>query len=75
LATDFGLPTPTARQFHPDKGFFTWWDFRGGHFHRFGMRIDHVYVSPPLAARGFAAERDRKARKPSTPDLPPTTPR
>jgi exonuclease III len=35
------------------------------------MRIDHVYVSPPLASRAVAAERDRDARKPSTyPGIP-----
>ena len=61
-----------VRQFHPEPGFFTWWDYRAGHFHKnFGMRIDHVYVSPPLAARAIAAERDREARKPSTyPGIP-----
>ena len=61
-----------VRQFHPEPGFFTWWDYRAGHFHKnFGMRIDHVYVSAPLAARAVAAERDRDARKPSTyPGIP-----
>ena len=35
------------------------------------MRIDHVYVTPPLAARAVAAVRDRDARKPSTyPGIP-----
>jgi exodeoxyribonuclease III len=35
------------------------------------MRIDHVYVTGPLAARATAAERDRDARKPSTyPGIP-----
>ena len=61
-----------VRQFHPEPGFFSWWDYRAGHFHKnFGMRIDHVYLSPPLAARAVAAERDRDARKPSTyPGIP-----
>jgi exodeoxyribonuclease-3 len=61
-----------VRQFHPETGFFTWWDYRAGHFHKnFGMRIDHVYATPPLAARAVAAERDRDARKPSTyPGIP-----
>ena len=36
-----------------------------------GMRIDHIYVSPPLAERAVAATRDRDARKPSTyPGIP-----
>ena len=68
---DWGM-VDVVRQFHPEPGFFSWWDYRAGHFHKnFGMRIDHVYVSPPLAARAIAAERDREARKPSTyPGIP-----
>jgi exodeoxyribonuclease III len=63
---DWGL-VDIVRRFHPEPGFFTWWDYRAGHFHKnFGMRIDHVYVTEPLAARATAAERDRDARKPST---------
>jgi exodeoxyribonuclease-3 len=61
-----------VRRFHPEPGFFSWWDYRAGNFHKnLGMRIDHVYVTPPLAARAVAAERDREARKPSTyPGIP-----
>jgi exodeoxyribonuclease-3 len=61
-----------VRRFHPEPGFFSWWDYRAGHFHKnFGMRIDHVYVTQALAARAVAAERDRDARKPSTyPGIP-----
>jgi exodeoxyribonuclease-3 len=61
-----------VRTFHPEEGYFTWWDYRAGHFHKnFGMRIDHVYVTEPLARRASAAERDRDARKPSTyPGIP-----
>jgi exodeoxyribonuclease-3 len=61
-----------VRQFHPEPGFFTWWDYRAGNFHKnLGMRIDHVYVTEPLAARAVSAERDRDARKPSTyPGIP-----
>jgi exodeoxyribonuclease-3 len=68
---DWGM-VDVVREFHPEPGFFTWWDYRAGHFHKnFGMRIDHVYVSPKLAARAVAAERDRDARKPSTyPGIP-----
>jgi exodeoxyribonuclease-3 len=33
-------------------------------FHKnFGMRIDHLLVSPPVAARVVDAEIDREARK------------
>ena len=68
---DWGM-VDVVRQFHPEPGFFSWWDYRAGHFHKnFGMRIDHIYLSPPLAARAIAAERDREARKPSTyPGIP-----
>jgi exodeoxyribonuclease-3 len=61
-----------VRTFHPEEGYFTWWDYRAGHFHKnYGMRIDHVYVTRPLAARAVAADRDRDARKPSTyPGIP-----
>jgi exodeoxyribonuclease-3 len=69
--TEWGL-TDVLGQFHPEAGYFTWWDYRAGHFHKnFGMRIDHVLATPPLAARAVAAERDRDARKPSTyPGIP-----
>jgi exodeoxyribonuclease III len=61
-----------VRAFHPEEGFYTWWDYRAGNFHKnYGMRIDHVYVTRPLADRARAVERDRDARKPSTyPGLP-----
>ena len=61
-----------VRRFHPEPDYFTWWDYRAGHFHKnFGMRIDHVYVTESLAARAVGAERDRDARKPSTyPGIP-----
>jgi exodeoxyribonuclease-3 len=68
---DWGL-TDLLGRFHPEPGYFTWWDYRAGNFHKnFGMRIDHVLASAPLAARAVAAERDRDARKPSTyPGIP-----
>ena len=53
----------------PDHGRFSWWDYRAGMFHRNeGMRIDLLYVTPPVAARIVWAEIDREARKgPPTP--------
>ena len=52
------------RLHHPEPGRYTWWDYRAGHFHRgLGMRIDHLLVSRPVAARSIAAEIDRNARK------------
>jgi exodeoxyribonuclease-3 len=54
-------------RFHPEGGHFTWWDYRAGNFHKnLGMRIDHVYVTEPLARRAVAAGRDREARKPKS---------
>ena len=48
---------------------FTWWDYRGGSFHRdFGMRIDHFLLSKDLEGRLSSCEiaRDyRKGEKPS----------
>ena len=52
------------RRLHPEPGRYTWWDYRAGMFHKnFGMRIDHLLVAAPLAARTVAAEIDREARK------------
>jgi exodeoxyribonuclease-3 len=49
---------------HAEPGRFTWWDYRAGNFHKnFGMRIDHLLVTAPLAARVVASEIDREARK------------
>ena len=52
-----------------DRGRFSWWDYRAGMFHKNeGMRIDLLYVTPPVAARIVWAEIDREARKgPPTP--------
>ena len=48
---------------------FTWWDYRGGSFHRgFGMRIDHFLISTDLAERleSCTVVREyRKGEKPS----------
>ncbi|HET9681882.1 MAG TPA: exodeoxyribonuclease III, partial [Candidatus Limnocylindrales bacterium] len=53
------------REAHPElRGRFTWWDYRAGNFHKnYGMRIDHLLVSEPLAGRVVAVEIDREARK------------
>ena len=63
---DWGL-TDVVRRFHPEPGFYTWWDYRAGNFHKnLGMRIDHIYVTHSLAERAVRAERDREARKPKS---------
>jgi exodeoxyribonuclease-3 len=52
------------RAHHPEPGRYTWWDYRAGDFHRnWGMRIDHLLVTEPVAARVVWAEIDREARK------------
>jgi len=54
----------TLRRLHPEGGLYTWWDYRQGAFHRgWGLRIDHVLATPPLAARCVAVEIDRDERK------------
>jgi exodeoxyribonuclease III len=59
----FGL-TDVYRARHPEPGRYTWWDYRAGMFHKnYGMRIDHLLVSAPLAERTIHAEIDREARK------------
>lgn len=51
------------RQLHAEHR-FTWWDYRAGCFHKnMGMRIDHFFVSAPVATRLVACEIDREARK------------
>ena len=57
-----------ARRLHPDgPGPFTWWDYRGGAFHKGqGMRIDLALCSAALAGRVRRAEVDRDERKPTS---------
>ncbi|MGE4427904.1 MAG: exodeoxyribonuclease III [Solirubrobacteraceae bacterium] len=51
------------------KNAFTWWDYRGGSFHRgFGLRIDHALVDRATASRVssvWVARDYRKGHKPS----------
>jgi exodeoxyribonuclease-3 len=52
------------RLHHPEGDRFTWWDYRAGMFHKnYGMRIDHLLVTQPIASRTIWAEIDREARK------------
>jgi exodeoxyribonuclease III len=60
---DWGL-RDSYRQLHPEPERYSWWDYRAGNFHKnFGMRIDHLLVTTPIAARIVWAEIDREARK------------
>jgi exodeoxyribonuclease-3 len=59
----FGL-VDLYRAHHAEPGRYTWWDYRAGSFHKnFGMRIDHLLATRPLAERTLWAEIDREARK------------
>lgn len=52
------------RRIHPDEQGFTWWDYRGGSFHRgMGLRIDLLLASAPLAGEISACGIDRDFRK------------
>jgi len=52
------------RALRSEPGRFTWWDYRAGNFQKnYGMRIDHLLVTPAVAARLAWAEIDREARK------------
>ena len=60
----FGLHDAVAPRIEP--GTFTYWDYRGGAFHRnLGMRIDHILVTEPLLPRivGVRIERDWRKKK------------
>lgn len=52
------------RYLDPQTAQFTWWDYRGGHFHKnLGMRIDLGLLSPGLAKRCRRCGIDRSFRK------------
>jgi exodeoxyribonuclease-3 len=49
---------------YPDKPGFTWWDYRGGAFHRKqGLRIDLLLVTEPLADEVTEVSIERDWRK------------
>src|SRR5690349_17773925 len=49
---------------HQEPGRYSWWDYRAGNFHKnYGMRIDHLLVTAPVARRVRWTEIDREARK------------
>jgi len=55
---DWGF-TDTFRLHTEEAGHYSWWDYRAGAFRRnLGLRIDHVWVSAPLAARSKATSID-----------------
>ncbi|HEY9284248.1 MAG TPA: exodeoxyribonuclease III [Pyrinomonadaceae bacterium] len=55
--------TDAFRLHEQRPGFYSWWDYRAGGFRRNeGLRIDHVWVSEPLAARCRRAWIDKEPR-------------
>ncbi|MBP5996459.1 MAG: exodeoxyribonuclease III [Azonexus sp.] len=60
---DLGL-SDSFRLFEQPEKTFSWWDYRMLGFQKnLGLRIDHVLLSPPLAAQCSAAGIDRAPRK------------
>ncbi len=52
------------RRANPDTRAFSWWDYRGGAFHRgLGLRIDLLLATPSVMARVRSVEIDREYRK------------
>jgi exodeoxyribonuclease-3 len=48
---------------HPDEVIYTYWDyFRNAFGRNAGLRMDHLLLSPSLAARLVAADVDREVR-------------
>ena len=59
---DWGF-TDTFRQHTEEGGHYSWWDYRAGGFRRnLGLRIDHIWVTAPLAARSRATWIDKEPR-------------
>lgn len=53
------------RDLHDGAGLYSWWDYRGGNFHkRMGMRIDLILATASLRERLTGAIIDRTERTP-----------
>ena len=60
---DWGF-TDAFRQHIEEGGHYSWWDYRAGGFRRnLGLRIDHVWVSAPLAVRSKTTAVDKEPRR------------
>lgn len=58
----------TFRLHETGAGHYSWWDYRQAAFRRdMGLRIDHVWATPPLAAACTAAWIDRAPREAERP--------
>lgn len=55
--------TDAVRMFHPKEHLYTFWDYQGGAWSKdFGIRIDHILMSPSVADRCIAAGVDKTPR-------------
>jgi exodeoxyribonuclease-3 len=60
---DLGL-VDLFRETYPEEQAFSWWDYRGGSFHRkHGLRIDFILGTPSVHAKLKSVEIDREYRK------------
>jgi exodeoxyribonuclease-3 len=61
--------TDAFRKIHGDEKAFSWWDYRAGAFQKnHGLRIDHIWISPPLTdiLKDCRIDKDpRELEKPS----------
>lgn len=63
VVTDWGL-VDAIRLHHEGPGPYSWWDYRMLSFAKGnGLRIDHVFLTQPLAGRCRSAWVDREERK------------
>ncbi len=65
----WGLTDTLRRQYPEGEGPYTWWDYRMlGFAKNNGMRIDHILVTAPVAARcrqAWVVREERKGKQPS----------
>lgn len=67
---DWGL-IDVFREHHDEAGLFSWWDYRGGNFHKkMGMRIDLLLATRSVADDMDVALVDRNERKGPKDDPP-----
>lgn len=67
---DCGL-TDLFRHKNPDDGMFSWWDYRGGAFHKnMGLRIDLLLATSGLTDRAERVWVDRDYRKKQQGQIP-----
>ena len=68
--TDWGLHDAFAPH-HPEGGVYSWWDYRGGAFHKNdGLRIDHILATGCLLEKSDSAWVDRDERRAAPKDDP-----